>query len=47
MHSYKYKTEVDCFCKVFISKTLRYFYGLIIILIVFFMWKVIDLIKIT
>lgn len=47
MNAYKYKMEVDCFCKVFLSKTLRYFYGLIIVLIaLFFVWKVNDLIKI-
>lgn len=45
MNAYKYKKEVDCFCKVFFSKTLLYFYGLIIVLIIFFMLKVLDLIK--
>ncbi|MFZ2981251.1 MAG: hypothetical protein WA085_09485 [Sphingobium sp.] len=45
MDTYKYKAEVECFCKVFASKTLRYFYGPIVILIAFFMWKAMDLIK--
>lgn len=46
MDSQKYKKEVDCFCKVFLSKTLIGFYGPILCLVVFFMWNVIDLIKI-
>lgn len=46
MNAKKYKSEVDCFCKVFFSKTLRNFYGPIAILLFVFMWKIIDLIKI-
>lgn len=45
MNAYKYKNEIECFCKVFISKTLINFYGPITILILLFMWKVIDLIN--
>lgn len=46
MNAYKYKNEVDCFCKVFFSKTLRNFYGLIAVLLLLVMWKIIELIKI-
>lgn len=45
MNAYKYKKEVDCFCKVLTSKTLISFYGPSIILITLFMWKVFSLIK--
>ncbi len=46
MNAYKYKSEVECLCKVFLSKTLRNFYGPIAILLLVFMWKIIDLINI-
>ncbi|MBB1074922.1 hypothetical protein HUU62_10935 [Rhodoferax sp. 4810] len=45
MNAHKYKDEVDCFSKVLISNTLRNFYGPITILVLIFMWKTIDLIK--
>ncbi len=47
MNAYKYEKDVDCFYKVFFSKTLRNFYGPTIILIILFMWKVIDLINLS
>jgi hypothetical protein len=47
MNAYKYKNEVDCLCKVFFSKTLRNFYIPIVAMIVVFMLKVIDIIKIS
>ena len=46
MDAYKYKSEVECLCKVFFSKTLRNFYGPMAILLLVFMWKIIDLINI-
>ncbi|MGD9585184.1 MAG: hypothetical protein AB7V34_00115 [Brachymonas sp.] len=45
MDAYKYKNEVDCLCKVFFSKTLRNFYGPMLILLLVFMWKIIELIN--
>ena len=45
MDACKYEAEVECFCKVFVSKTLLYFYGVAIILMAFFMWKVIDIMR--
>jgi hypothetical protein len=45
MDAYKYESEVACFCKIFVSDTLKYFYGSIIILILLFMWKVMEMVE--
>lgn len=43
MNAYKYKSEVACFCNVIFSKTLLWFYFPILGMILFFMWKGLQL----